>query len=126
MSNDIYTPQPRATYNQNYSSYGNFRTARPRLLPFLLQNVTHKVHHIFTGEKKETLDSLLRRGATKAIWEKALCNELGRLAQGMKGHVHATDTIDFIQKSEVPSIAKITYANIVCDYCPLKSEPHRV
>ena len=69
------------------------------------------MHHIFTGEKKETLDTLLR-GPTKAIWEKALCNELGCLAQGMKGRVRATDTVKFIAKHEVPKKNK----NQVCKH----------
>lgn len=125
MSTNTYTQQPRQQFNHNYDSYSHFRAARPRLIPFLLQNATHKMHHIFTGEKKETLDTLLR-GPTKAIWEKALCNELGRLAQGMKGRVRATDTVEFIAKHEVPKETKITYANMVCDHRPLKAEPYRV
>ena len=34
--------------------------------------------------------------------------------------------MDFIHKHEVPSHKTVTYANFVCDYCPLKSEPFRV
>jgi hypothetical protein len=36
--------------------------------------------------------------------------------------VEGSDTIDFIFKSEVPKGKKVTYANFVCDYCPLKAE----
>ena len=112
---------------QNYQSYARFRTARPRLLPALLaQNVSqHKLNHIFTEDKKETLDTLLK-GPNQKVWERALSNELGRLAQGMKQRVRPTDTIDFIQKSEVPYNKKVTYANMVCDHRPLKAEPYRV
>ena len=59
-------------------------------------------------------------------WSIALSNELGRLAQGVEDRVIGTDTIDFIPKNEVPHNKKVTYANFVCDYRPLKSEPYRV
>ena len=36
------------------------------------------------------------------------------------------DTIDFINKNEVPPNKKVTYANMVCDVRPLKAESHRV
>ena len=49
-----------------------------------------------------------------------------RLSQGFKGRVQAQDTMDFIHKHEVPSHKTVTYANFVCDYCPLKSKPFRV
>ena len=60
------------------------------------------------------------------VWKKSLSNELGRLAQGVAGRVVYTDTIDFIPKSKVPINKKVTYANLVCDYRPLKDEPFRV
>ena len=34
--------------------------------------------------------------------------------------------MDFIHKHEVPTHKVFTYANFVCDYRPLKSEPFRV
>ena len=107
-------PLPR-----NYTSYAKFRTACARLLPTLFaQHVTRDTAlHIFTEDKKETLDSLLQ-GKQKQVWKKALCNELGRLAQGMNGRVRQTNTINFIPRSEVPSHKKVTYANMVCDYRP--------
>ena len=48
------------------------------------------------------------------------------MAQGISDGVSGTDTIDFIRKSEVPANKKVTYANFICDYRPLKTEPHRV
>ena len=75
--------------------------------------------------KKQTIDSLLR-SPDKAIWEKGLSNEFGRLAQGNKYGVRSTNTIDFIHKHEVPAGRDVTYASFVCDYRPLKSEPYRV
>ena len=55
-----------------------------------------------------------------------MVNKLNRLAQGNKYGVKSTDTVDFITKYEVPIISKVTYTNFVCDYRPLKSEPHRL
>ena len=110
-----------------HTSYSQFRAARPRLLPYLLAQHAqqHHLNHIFTEGKKETLDTLLH-GKDKDVWERALSNELGRLSQGMKGRVRAMDTIDFINKNEVPPNKKVTYANMVCDVRPLKAESHRV
>ena len=85
------------------------------------------INHIYnaTTGRKETIDSLLR-GTNGSQWKTALSNELGRLAQGVKGRVVASNTIDFIHKSEVPSHKKVTYANMVCDHRPLKTEPLQV
>ena len=54
------------------------------------------VNHIYNDEgKKQTLDSL-RSFPQGEIWGKALSNKWGRLAQGNKYNVIATDTIEFI------------------------------
>ena len=84
------------------------------------------VNHIYRLDgKKETIDLVLQ-GSDREIWTKSLSNEWGRLAQGNDSGVHATDTIDFISKEEVPKNRDITYAMFVLDYRPLKSEPHCV
>ena len=62
----------------------------------------------------------------KDTWSVALSNESGFLAQGVEDCVIATDTIDSIPINQVPRNKKVTYANFICDYHPLKSEPHRV
>ena len=83
------------------------------------------MHHIYNDSgKKESLDSLLK-GPNGDIWLQALSNEFGRLAKG-NGRVISTDTIEFIRRCEVPIGKKVTYANFICDYRPLKSEPYRV
>ena len=75
--------------------------------------------------KLETIDTLLT-GPKAAIWKSALSNELGHLSNGVGGRIAGTDTIAFIHKNNVPSGKKVTYANMVCDHRPLKSEPDRV
>jgi hypothetical protein len=71
------------------------------------------------------MDTLLSGNDAKT-WVTALSNELGCLAQGISNRVVATDTIDFIQRTEVPPEKEVTYGNFICDFRPLKSEPYRV
>ena len=40
--------------------------------------------------------------------------------------VEVTDTIDFIPLIDIPQVQDITYANFVCYYRPLKSEPYQI
>lgn len=75
--------------------------------------------------KRLTIDNLLT-GKDADIWNKALSMEIGQLAKGNKHGVQFTKTISFINKEEVPSGEKVTYAQCVCDYRPLKPEPYRV
>ena len=49
--------------------------------------------------------------------------ERGRLAKGNKYDVLATNKIEFIKPSEVPTDRKVTYVSFVCDHLPLKTEP---
>jgi hypothetical protein len=119
-------------------SYAASRNLRPRALAQThyyrealqhaqtLQPFEFHPHHIFDGNgKKETIDTLLA-GNDNDIWDRALSNEYGRLAQGIDGRVVATDNINFINKSEVPANKTVTYGVCVCDYRPLKSEPYWV
>ena len=75
--------------------------------------------------KKLNLDKLLE-GASKSIWENLLDNELGRLSNGLPQKLLGTKTIAFIFKHEIPQGRKITYANMVCDFRPLRTEKYRV
>ena len=52
--------------------------------------------------------------------------ELGHLAQGNDYCITPTNTIDFIRHTDVPGSTKITHANFVADYRPLKPEPSRI
>ena len=42
------------------------------------------------------------------------------------GDIKGNYVVDYIQKSEVPADRIITYANMICNYRPLKSDHHRV
>ena len=87
---------------------------------------TSIVNHIYNDKgNKMSLESLLT-GDQSIRWTGALSNELGRLTQGNDTGVTSQDAMDFISINEVPTTAKVTYANFVCDYRPLKDEPWRV
>ena len=84
--------------------------------------LTETVQHIFDAKgKKLSIDELLL-DAMKKIWGKALENEFGRLNNDIPKELLGTNTISFILKSSIPQGRKITYANMVCDFRPLKNE----
>ena len=140
-----YVPSPRVQNSEksyNPKSATPFLQQRYRLRPrangtnfrdratkFLMaQHIFNKqsAMHIYNSNgKRETIDTLLF-GDRKETWTKSLSNELGRLAQGNIHGVKATDTIEFIHQREVPIHKAVTYANLVCAYRPLKSEPYRI
>ena len=65
----------------------------------------------------------LIQGPDKDIWVKALANDFGRVAQGVKGRVPTgNSTIFFIRPSEIQSHKKVTYGRLVVDIIPLKEE----
>ena len=66
------------------------------------------------------------KGNNGKVWTRSMSNEIGRLSQGNKYGVTATDTISFITGKLVPRDRKCTYGNFVCDLKKLKSEPHRI
>ncbi len=87
----------------------------------------HKLNHIYNPDTgiKLTYDSL--RKLDKERWETSFANEIGRLAQEVGERMKSgNDNMFFIPKSAIPANRKVTYANPVCDYRPLKDEPYRV
>ena len=70
----------------------------------------------------------LRHPKFKEIWSKAAANEFHRLAQGIKGRVEPTNTIEFIHKSEIPreQMKDVTYIRFVSNVRTEKEEPNRV
>jgi len=60
------------------------------------------------------------------IWSTSMANEFGRLMEGVgKRMPTGSKTMRFIPRTDIPSGKTVTYARIVCDYRPLKSEPNR-
>ena len=62
----------------------------------------HTVVDMDTGELLEYCN-LLHHPKFKEVWNISAANELGGLAQGIKGHITPTNTIQFIQKSKIPA-----------------------
>ena len=86
-----------------------------------LQHMNLQMNHMFdTTGKKQSLDALLK-GPSNNIWSRALSNKLGRLAQGVRD-IKGNNAVDFIPFLQVPSDRIVTYANMVCDIRPLKSD----
>ena len=89
------------------------------------KNATESLHHIFDESgKRLTIDKLIN-GNNQKVWRQRLPNEFGRLPVGFKS-IKGTNTINFIRKESIPKHKKITYANMVCDHRPLKTEKYRV
>jgi hypothetical protein len=95
--------------------------------PTLHIPVANAVIHPETG-KALTFKQLINDPKTRPIWMEGGCaNEIGRLAQGLKGtDIKGTNTIHFIRHDQLPKDKKATYLNIVVDYKPNKADPHRV
>ncbi len=72
------------------------------------------------------IDRLITYPNASPVWAPALENELGCLSQGCKNRVKPQNTMEFVHRAEIPGDRKITYANFVCYYRPLKSEKLRV
>ena len=82
------------------------------------------INHMYDGiGKRQSIDKLLKNNPD--IWSVALSNESGRLAQGIRD-IKGNNVLDFISHSEVPADWIATYANMVCDIRPLKTEKFRV
>ena len=123
QNNDSQINKKLQTSLQNCKFNGQSNNVKSRVLRQQLQR--QNLHHIFdTNGNRESIDTLLR-GINKEVWETALSNELGRLAQGIN-NIKGNDCIDFIRRADIPKLKKNTYTNIVCDHRPLKSEKYRV
>ena len=91
--------------------------------------VLEKAFPVLDPETGQLLEyrQLLRHPKFKDAWSISAANEFGRLAQGIKGRVKATDTIQFIRKSEIPldRLKDVTYLKFVCQVRTEKEEPNR-
>ena len=68
----------------------------------------------------------LIQGPDKDIWVKALANDFGRLAQGVKDIIPTGNSkIFFIHPSEILTHNKVTYGCLVVDIRTLKEEKYR-
>ena len=79
-----------------------------------------------TGELVE-YRALTKNPKYSKLYGQLYAKELGRLAQGIPGKVTGTNTMFFINKSEVPADCwrDITYGRVVVNYRPEKDDPYR-
>ena len=97
-------------------------------IPVDIEEFCNGVVHPVTNETITKYEKLIAEPLLKEIWTKAMCKELGRLAQGY-GDTEGTDTIRFLTHEEIyniPPDRTVTYARIVVDYQAQKSDPNRV
>ena len=93
-----------------------------------VEEVVNGVVHPTTKETITKYQKLIDEPLLRDVWMRALCKELGRLAQGYKD-TKGTDTIKFMSLDEISRIPRdrtITYARIVVDYREQKADPNRV
>eukprot|EP00804_Cyclotella_cryptica_P022237 CCRYP_017934-RA/>CCRYP_017934-RA protein AED:0.24 eAED:0.19 QI:0/0/0/1/1/1/2/0/738 len=90
-----------------------------------LDHVCNGVVHPITKETITKYEKLANDPTLQDVWTKAMCNELGRLAQGWDGK-QGTDTIFFMTHDEIKRIPRdrtVTYARIVVDYRHKRATP---
>ena len=69
----------------------------------------------------------LIKNSDKEIWNKALANDLGRLAQGVGSRMKTgTNAIKFIHPKYIPQGKKNTYCKLVAPISQLKAARNRV
>ena len=74
----------------------------------------------------------LTEGPNQPLWLRSMANDLGRLAQGVGAkrpadqRIAGTNTIFFIQQSDVPHGRQVTYCKQEATIRPTKTETHRV
>jgi hypothetical protein len=93
-----------------------------------LEHICNGVVHPVTQETITKYEKLANDPIIQTVWTKAMCKELGRLAQGWDGS-KTTDTSFFMSHGEIKQIPHdrmVTYACIVVDYQPQKDDPNRV
>ena len=96
--------------------------------PMDIEEQCNGVVHPVTNETITKYKKLIDEPLLRDDWMKAMCIELGRLAQGY-GNTKGTDTIHFMSLDEIPNIPAdrtVTYARIVVDYRAQKQDPNRV
>ena len=104
------------------------QTVRINDVPVNIEEVANGVVHPVTKETITKYKKLIADPLLRDTWSKAMCKELGRLAQGF-GETKGTDTIRFLDHEGIRNIPRdrvVTYARIVVGYRVHKDDPNRV
>jgi hypothetical protein len=115
-------------YNTRSLALLNQAIALPKIQCFPTQHRANLVINQITGQSYEYRHLVTGKvtGHTTDVWTKSLAKELGRLANGVDtGVPEGTNTIFFINRSQVPTDRKVTYGRIVWTIRPQKKETHR-
>ena len=92
-----------------------------------LVNYLHQTNAVLSDSGLALEHRHLIKGPNSQLWEKALANDLGRLAQGVGSRMpNGTNAIFFIHPSSMPKNKKVTCVRLVSSIRPLKTEKHRV
>ena len=110
------TQQILATLEEAECSLTTHQVARQQISAEFLTEFANAVLEKEAGELLE-YRHLVKRPMYKKDWDIYFGNSIRRLAQGMPGRNKGTNTIFFINKSEVPDNRwkDIAYSRIVCD-----------
>ena len=84
--------------------------------------------HPDTRETITRYSQLINDPVLRVVWLKAMCIELGRLSNGYK-NTKGIQTIHYMTHEEIkgiPGDRTVTYARIVVDFRPQKTDPNRV
>ena len=95
---------------------------------FDIEEVGNGMVHPITNRNITKYHKLINEPLLREVCMKAMCIELGRLAQGYKD-TKGTETIKFMTWNEInqiPADRTVTYARIVVDYRAQKKDPNRV
>ena len=127
VNEQIQRPPPTVPVEQTEPLHSyNLRPLPHRLANTIIdtdkQALANAIYDPKTGNMLEYKQLLQKDPNT---WNKSMANEIGRLAQGIGNRIKGTDTILFIKKECIPKNKTVTYARVVADYRPLKSEPYR-
>ena len=96
--------------------------------PTPLEEVANGVVYPDTKETITRYSQLINDPVLRVVWLKAMCIELGRLSNGYKD-TNGTQTIHYLTHEEIkciPGDRTVTYARIVVDFRPQKTDPNRV
>ena len=90
----------------------------------------HQIMNVMDDASGEMLnyEKLIKNPDTRKVWSRAMCKELGRLSQGFDS-TEGTNTFFFLTRNEIKNIPKdktVTYARIVANHRPQKSDPFRI
>ena len=128
------TPQLRRSKRLQRKRLLNRLASKPQYRDFIVNlvlkykfPVAHPVLDPLTGRMMEYRDLLKHPDPqVRQLWERGMCRELGRLAQGFGGSKEATNCIQFINFNQIPTHKKATYARIVAELREQKADPHRI